>query len=278
VFDIATLTYENMRLVLIINDLCETFAKRIALMPDAKLVGENLCATLQARIEYVTELCGGPSEVARRVGVSNTTLQRWRNGEVDLSTSNLIKLADVAGVTVEWLATGRGSMRLSEAGLKPGAPEVGISQCVDTLGNPVDLGEFVFIPRYNLKAAAGYGSAVGGERPIFSMSFRKYWIENFLRADPKDLSVLSVKGDSMEGVLNDRDVILVNHADTKPSSGLYVLRIDGDLVVKRVQRLPGGRLEVMSANEAYKPFEVDLNESREDFAIIGRVVWFGRQI
>jgi signal peptidase I len=61
----------------------------------------------------------------------------------------------------------------------------------------------------------------------------------------------------MEGVLNDRDVILVNHADTSPGAGLYVLRIEGDLLVKRVQKLPGGKLEIMSANEAYRPFEID---------------------
>ncbi|WP_419579962.1 S24 family peptidase, partial [Staphylococcus aureus] len=80
------------------------------------------------------------------------------------------------------------------------------------MGNPVNLQDFVFIPRYNLKASAGHGLDANGEKPIFSMAFRRYWIDNFLRIDPHDLSVLSVKGDSMEGVLNDRDVILVNHA------------------------------------------------------------------
>lgn len=150
--------------------------------------------------------------------------------------------------------------------------------CLDTLGNPVDLEEFVFVPRFNLKAAAGHGSATEGEKPVFSMAFRKYWIEHYLRADPRDLSVISVKGDSMEGVLNDRDVILVNSADNEPGTGLYVLRLDGDLIVKRVQRIPGGRLKVLSANEAYEPFEVDLNRPTDDFAIIGRVVWFGRQV
>ncbi|WP_255524308.1 helix-turn-helix transcriptional regulator [Aquitalea sp. ASV15] len=220
-------------------------------------------------------MCGGPGETARRVGVSNTTLQRWRNDQVDLSTSNLVKLADTAGVRIEWLATGRGHMMNSQALVESCSPS---HACVDTLGNPVDLSEFVFIPRYNLKAAAGHGAAVAGEKPIFSMSFRRYWIDNFLRIDPKDLSVLSVKGDSMEGVLNDRDVILVNHADTSPTTGLYVLRIEGDLLVKRVQKLPGGKLEIMSANEAYRPFEIDPSNPGGDFAVVGRVVWFGRQL
>jgi phage repressor protein C with HTH and peptisase S24 domain len=78
--------------------------------------------------------------------------------------------------------------------------------------------------------------------------------------------------------LNDRDVILVNHADTSPASGLYVLRVEGDLIVKRVQKLPGGKLKVLSANQAYEPFEIDPASPVGDFAVIGRVVWFGRQI
>ena len=79
----------------------------------------------------------------------------------------------------------------------------------------------------------------------------------------------------MEGVLNERDVILINHADTQPRHGLYVLRLNNDLVVKRVQPLPGGRVQVSSANESYLPFELDLQALGEDVAIIGRsgVVW-----
>ncbi|WP_390894862.1 S24 family peptidase [Microvirgula aerodenitrificans] len=157
-------------------------------------------------------------------------------------------------------------------------PSLGPCTCQDTLGNPVDLEEFVFVPRYNLQASAGYGAAVDGEKPVFSMAFRRYWIVNYLHADPHDLSVISVKGDSMEGVLNDKDVILINRSDTSATSGLFVLRIDGDLVVKRVQRLPGSILKVTSANEAYEPFTVDINNPPSDFSVVGRVVWFGRQV
>jgi len=222
-------------------------------------------------------MAGGPSEAARKAGVTLATLSRWRKGEADPSRSNLVKLADAAGVRIEWLAAGRGDMLVSASPLGHPAGKEPCS-CLDTLGNPVDLEEFVFIPRYNLKAAAGHGAAVAGESPMFSMSFRRYWIDNYLRIDPKDLSVLSVKGDSMEGVLNNKDVILINHADTSPTSGLYVLRVDGDLLVKRVQKLPGGRLAILSANEAYMPFEVDPSKPEGDFAVVGRVVWFGRQI
>ncbi len=206
-------------------------------------------------------------------GVSQTGLQRLLNGgEPTLST--LVALARAAQVSIEWLATGDGPMRHHTTPLAPVAAPV----CYDTLGNPVDLDEFVFIPRFNLQASAGYGSSSEAEKPLFSMAFRRYWVNNYLHANPRDLSVISVKGDSMEGVLNERDVILLNHADTQPRHGLYVLRINNDLVVKRIQPLPGGRLQVSSANESYLPFELDLGQIGQDVAIVGRVLWFGRQI
>lgn len=220
------------------------------------------------------------SVTAEKLGVSLVSIQNYENGTREPSATFVVNFAKMAGVSLEWLLLGEGQM------LKQAASEVASALgrdsdhcvCLDTLGNPVDLDEFVFIPRYNLKAAAGHGATTEGEKPMFSMAFRRYWVENYLRATPTDLSVISVKGDSMEGVLNDRDVILLNTSDTQASSGLYVLRVDGDLVVKRVQRLPGGVLRVISANEAYATFDVDLNNPPADFGVIGRVVWFGRQI
>ncbi|WP_338578463.1 S24 family peptidase [Neisseria leonii] len=101
---------------------------------------------------------------------------------------------------------------------------------------------------------------------------------NYLRANPKDLSVISVKGESMGSVLEDRDTILVNHAENRPGNGLYVVRINEELIVKRVQSMPSGKLLISSANEAYAPFEVDLQDEFNDVQIIGRVEWFARQI
>lgn len=148
----------------------------------------------------------------------------------------------------------------------------------DILGNPVDLSEFVFVPRYNIAAAAGNGAPVYGEEPLFCMAFRRYWIENYVTKQPEKLSVITVKGDSMEGVLNHGDSILINHTETTPRDGLYVLRIGNDLFVKQTQRLPNKRLLVKSSNTSYDPFEIDLNDVDADIRIVGKVEWLGRTI
>lgn len=210
---------------------------------------------------------------ARAAGVSQTGLNRIVQGGFP-TLPLLVAIADTAGVSVEWLATGRGS----ESSLANARAEGATDAIVDTLGNPVDISEFVFIPRFNVKAAAWHGAAVEDERPPLAMAFRRYWIDNFLGVKPKNLAVIAVKGDSMEGILSNRDVILVNQADCLPGTGLYVLRMDGELFVKRVQRLPGGTLEISSANEAYRPFAIDMTSPPNDFEVIGRVVWAGRQM
>jgi phage repressor protein C with HTH and peptisase S24 domain len=42
------------------------------------------------------------------------------------------------------------------------------STAVDVQGNHVDLEEFVFVPRYNVSASAGYGAWNDDESPMFT--------------------------------------------------------------------------------------------------------------
>ncbi|MCS4534461.1 S24 family peptidase [Neisseria montereyensis] len=193
----------------------------------------------------------------------------WHEGGLP-KAETLKKIKQLKGCSIDWLLTGEGEPY-------PDAQRQA-NHAEDTLGNPVDIDEFVFIPRYDIQAAAGHGRLVENEKPLFTMAFRRYWIENYITRDTKNLSVISVKGDSMEGVLNDGDSILINHGETTPRDGLYVLRLNENLLVKRLQLMPGGVINVISANEAYPTFEIHLNNMDEDIAIIGRVEWFGRNI
>ncbi|PIT07870.1 S24 family peptidase [Snodgrassella communis] len=224
-----------------------------------------------------------PSHIAASIGMSIPGFMRIFNEGFIPKADGLIKIHQATGCDLTWLLTGKGrpfpdsnESQKIESLVQPDISPLPV--LYNVLGRPVDINEFVFIPYYEVKAAAGSGYYNSDETNTSVLAFRKYWIKNNLRADPKHLSVITVKGDSMEGVLNDGDNILVNHAKNKPGSGLYVIRIGEDLIVKRVQSLPGGRLLIMSANEAYPPFEVDISSPASDVSIIGRVEWFGRYI
>jgi len=83
-----------------------------------------------------------------------------------------------------------------------------------------------------------------------------------------------VMGDSMDPLLRDGDEILVDRAPRPFRDGVHVLRLGDMLHVKRVQAGAPGRLRLISANEAYDPFDVDLAE----VDIVGRVVWKGGRL
>ncbi|KNC89931.1 repressor [Trabulsiella odontotermitis] len=227
-----------------------------------------------SRLREVLSKFKSTNAFATASGVSPSGLNRLLDGGYP-TLPILISLAKAGGVSVEWLATGNVS---SEAEKRKDIVVASGSTVVDVQGNEVDLNEFVFVPRYNVNASAGYGAWNDDETPMFTVSFRRYWVTNHLKADPSNLSVISVYGDSMEGVLNDKDIILVNHSDRDPREGIYVLRVDGQLLVKRVQRLPGAQLRVTSTNPAYEPFTINLNNVPSDFDIVGKVVWYGRVV
>ena len=226
--------------------------------------------TFKDRLAFLWKDEARQAKIATDIDMTIAGFSRiWNEGGLPKSET-LKKIKQLKGCSIDWLLTGEGSPFPDS--------ETPKATATDTLGNPVDIDEFVFVPRYDIQAAAGHGQLVGDEQPMFAMAFRRYWIENYVTRDIKNLSVISVKGDSMEGVLNDGDTILINHGQTTPRDGLYVLRLNENLLVKRLQLIPGGIVNVISANEAYPTFEIDLKNPTDDVAIIGRVEWFGRSI
>ena len=226
--------------------------------------------TFKDRLAFLWKDEARQAKIAADIDMTIAGFSRiWNEGGLPKSET-LKKIKQLKGCSIDWLLTGEGSPFPDSEAPKATA--------TDTLGNPVDIDEFVLVPRYDIQTAAGHGQLVGDEQPMFAMAFRRYWIENYVTRDIKNLSVISVKGDSMEGVLNDGDTILINHGQTMPRDGLYVLRLNENLLVKRLQLIPGGIVNVISANEAYPTFEIDLKNPTDDVAIIGRVEWFGRSI
>jgi len=139
---------------------------------------------------------------------------------------------------------------------------------------------YVYLPLKEVEAAAGAGSLIDGERVVDVLAFKEEWIRQELHARPVDLDLIYVKGDSMEPDLRAGDIILLDHTDTMARrEGVYVIRMDGAVLVKQLQRLPGGVVKVISRNPAYEPFTVTVAsiEDPNGFAVIGRVVWACRR-
>lgn len=229
-----------------------------------------------ARIDEACRLIGDRETAAQAAGVSSVMLRRYIRGGSKATFEVIANLARAAKVSLNWIATGEGEMRKEWGGSVP--PSVTHdAQTPDGQGIPEKSGEFVFIRRYSAMEAVSTGSGVGGTSTA-AIAFRRLWIEHYLNVDPGELRVLSVRGEPMETVNEDRDFILVNVASRSVSGAMYALSIDGEVVVRNTQRLPGGLLEVSGAGEAYPSFTVSLADMPDGFSVIGRVVWIGRQV
>lgn len=137
--------------------------------------------------------------------------------------------------------------------------------------------DMVLVPKLAIGASAGAGASIDGEPVEGAVAFDPKWLRG-LGADPRALSIIRVEGDSMAPTLSDGDDILVDSGDAagRLRDGIYVLRMDDALMVKRVARAPGpGRIAVISDNPQYRSWD-DLPMTAVQ--IVGRVVWTGRRV
>lgn len=135
----------------------------------------------------------------------------------------------------------------------------------------------VAVPRLALGASAGSGSLDEDERAAGTVGFDPVWLRH-LGVRPEMLSIIKVDGESMAPTLSDGDDIMVDRGDSadRLRDGIYVLRLDGVLMVKRVAVGPRrGGFSVLSDNPHY-PGWPDVDPAL--VAIVGRVIWVGRRV
>ncbi len=172
------------------------------------------------------------------------------------SVANLVALARAGRVSVEWLATGEEIAKSAQAGSRV-----------------VEHGDFIFMPRNRIRFSSGREGVLSSEQVVDSIAFRAAWVKQALNTESRDLILIEVVGDSMAPTVEDGDLILANLAEPRfRQDGIYLLRHDSGLAVKRIQRRPDGKLLVRSDNPKYEAMVV------ASVSIIGRVIWIGGRV
>ncbi|PZU10915.1 helix-turn-helix transcriptional regulator [Sphingomonas sp.] len=135
----------------------------------------------------------------------------------------------------------------------------------------------VAVPRRALGASAGAGSLEEDGVAGGTVYFAPALLRALGAGDPSGLSVIRVTGDSMMPLLADGDDILVDRQDgaERLRDGVYVLRNEEALMVKRIALRPDGGLAVLSDNPAHQSWP-DADRSR--IRIVGRVLWAGGRV
>ena len=209
--------------------------------------------SLRFRLDQVLREFASVADLARLIGVSDNAVYKWLSGRGQPSVANLVALAKAAKVSVEWLATGHDSA----------APK-------GSTGRAADQGDFVYVARNVITRSAETGGPLQSAQIVDYLAFKREWVRARLNKDPGDLLLIQAVGDCMAPTLEDSDLLLVDLSEPRfRHDGIYVMRSEDDLCVKRLQRRPDGTLNLISDNPAYESSTV----TGESVSIIGRVIW-----
>lgn len=236
-----------------------------------------------------------------------------KDGGPSIPTDKVLEAAKSENLNPSWVFEGVGPMRVSEGEVAferrlavirgatdlatrvPGLNDeqrrlvqeiiIGVDSCSEdqvkaalarASGVP-GIADFVMVPKYDIHASAGNGSVIHDEAIVDHLAFKREWIRQSLGLDPSCLALIDVRGDSMSPTIDCGDLLLL---DTRPerarSEGVYVINLNGTLLVKRVRVRLSGVVEIISDNPKYDSESIS-GEELERLVIVGRVVWHGRK-
>lgn len=192
------------------------------------------------------------TEFGKKIGITMRAVQKWENGKSKPQNSTLKSLINTFHVNPDWLLNGDGEMFLGE-------------------NKQQEVSDIISIPYYpEVSAAAGSGALVYDENTVKHLQISSAII-NISTGD--NVCLINATGNSMQPVIDDRDLLLVDLSQKLiTDEGIYVIRLDTTLVVKRVQKILNGII-LISDNPQYPPREISAeNFNENDAAVIGKVI------
>jgi len=216
----------------------------------------------ETRLKIVRDELGGMSQakLANYLGLPAHKIRDIESGKVKMSLDIAKAVEEKFGFSSLWMVSGVGPKRINTQ----------VEEGLASYGQVFD--GYIQVPRYEVAASAGGGSLVQSEQIVDHLTFKKDWLHQQLGLSPNQVAVISVMGDSMEPYLFDGDLIMIDtNIPRIENNAVYVLQVDGDLLVKRIQKKIDGTVIVKSDNEHYEP-EVFRGEALSQLRVVGRLV------
>jgi phage repressor protein C with HTH and peptisase S24 domain len=209
--------------------------------------------------------------LAAKVGSSAGNLHNIESGKSKPGADALLVLARALGVSTDYLLTGQDPpARLSPDELPQ--PRVVFSNALDqSAGESGQRTEdFRAVPLVEDAVAAGAARVVSDQIEGWA------WVYAPLLGKRKNLVAVRIKGNSMDPVLPDGSVAVVDRDDRKVvRRGLYVVRLDGGCTVKYVARDGADLVLIPENRNEHHETRIPAREGEAE-PIVGRVVWSWR--
>lgn len=230
---------------------------------------------LQDRIQEILDSGYKKGQLARFAGVTPSAVTHWvSGGSQEIKGEPAAKLEAATGYSAAWIATGKGHKKVSSHDMSRESATISIISQPDTLDDQND----VLIRQYDTGGAMGSGVVLQDQPGVI-----KEWrvSDEWLRlnvhriSSPKNLAIVTGFGDSMRGMYNPGDPLLVDTGiNSVDFDAVYFFRVENEGFVKRLQRIPGEGILVISENKAYRDWTI---KPGADFEVFARVVkvWKG---
>ncbi|MFN4088183.1 MAG: helix-turn-helix transcriptional regulator [Alphaproteobacteria bacterium] len=238
-------------------------------------------AEVGARFADLLDRFDSLAAAAEVADASTEQLALYGRGRGAPSFPVVARLADAAGVRLQWLWSGEGGMLRAEPhpDPEPEEPEQAATGPLDGeiigAAAPLDLAGYAVPP--------GAPDGPDGDLPEVpqitdAVAFRTGWLADRLRCAPDDLFLFTIAGDEMEPTLRAGDLALCDRRDAGVGQGgLYAFGVEDGIVVRRVQYRFDGSVLLISDDPRYQPEALHPQDAAR-LRVLGRIVWHGRTL
>nr|WP_315492533.1 LexA family transcriptional regulator [uncultured Pseudomonas sp.] len=203
------------------------------------LTGKELGAAIESarRAKKVSKV-----EIANRFGVKPPSVQGWvKEGRID--KGKLMQLIDYFSDVVPMEHWGLGGWMADGGSLVAG----------DHQASP----PLLTIRHLDVTASMGPGKPPPEHFDIVrSITIHPDWLrsQGLTYSSVENLAIITGDGDSMTGTFSNGDSLLVDRGITEiRTDAIYVFTMEGDLFIKRLQRMTDGSIRMISDNPIYPP-------------------------
>ena len=207
--------------------------------------------------------------LADAIGIRQSTISGWRTNNRIPPADRAVKIAQVLGVSVEYLVTGiaqnNEDLRMSSAEMSSQFHTP--TQKIYTLATDQKV---INVPIWDQKVSAGHGeNYIEDYTPEKVLPVLERLVSRF---DRDKLKVVEVKGDSMTGIQLFNGDLVVFASEHLEGDGVYVISIEEEAFIKRLEfdRI-NRQIVVHSENKNYssKTIPIDSDNVRIEGKVVG---------
>lgn len=227
-------------------------------------------SSFKERMSIVARLAGNATELSRKTGISRRAIGTYLAGSSDPTRQRLVDMASVAGVSVEWLATGMGDIEPSDVYPRDW-DDLSTTPSDKQLLAAHKEEKVVGIPHFTLEVSGVRGD-LSQLSKVGEVNVKSSMLSSIEISTPDNLQLvtLSKRCETPVGIGNSVLLDVGQKLSAGDSAGVYLMNMDGNLQLRMAQGLTSNKVNVLVCHgddfEA-KEFSFDQLE------IVGKVVW-----